>query len=224
MTGTREEVVFELSDSDFFLSRVSAATDCTIRLEDIFPRSDGSVLEFVSVDGADPAAVQSAIEAESGTTDVRRISSTDDEGLFAIVSETPTATTLADNESISTSVVAEAGTGRLRAEIPAHVDTSAVIEAFCSQYPKTRLVRRSSIEHDSPTITAEQHRERILSSLTERQLEVLRMAYATGYFEWPRDVSTEDLAEHLDVNSSTTSQHLRLAIEGVLSELFDPES
>jgi predicted DNA binding protein len=51
---------------------------------------------------------------------------------------------------------------------------------------------------------------------------VLEAAFFAGYFEWPRDVSGEDLAESLGVSSPTFHQHLRNAqrklLDAVLGE------
>lgn len=59
-------------------------------------------------------------------------------------------------------------------------------------------------------------RDRPLDALTDRQLEVLRTAYAMGYYEVPRTVSTADVAEELGIDASTVSEHLRRAERNVL--------
>ncbi|MDG5820214.1 helix-turn-helix domain-containing protein [Natronococcus sp. A-GB7] len=56
--------------------------------------------------------------------------------------------------------------------------------------------------------------------LTERQTEVLRTAVNRGYFEWPRDVSSEELADDLGITRATFLEHLRKAQEKVFMELF----
>jgi len=59
-----------------------------------------------------------------------------------------------------------------------------------------------------------------IASLTERQQEVLATAYEAGYFEVPRQTTTEDLAETLAVDSSTVSEHLVRAQRNLLSGLL----
>lgn len=63
------------------------------------------------------------------------------------------------------------------------------------------------------------HREP-LDSLTERQRTALETAYAKGYYEVPRHVSSDELAADLDVEPSTVLEHLRRAERNVLTELL----
>lgn len=49
---------------------------------------------------------------------------------------------------------------------------------------------------------------RLLDGLTERQLEVLRTAYLSGYFSWPRESSADACADALGISqprSASTS-------------------
>lgn len=220
MEGQTSLIEFEISESGFFLSHASTVAECTIKLLDMFPRSDGSVLEYLSIAGADTDEVVSLIQGAEGIRTVRVLDSEGDELLLEAVSETTVATTLADHESVFTEAVVDTGKGTLKAEIPAHIDTNAVIDAFLEQYPGASLVRRTTVEQSSPTMTSAQYRERLLEPLTERQMEVLTMAHAAGYFEWPRKTTTEEIAENLDIASSTVSQHLRIAIGKVLSGML----
>lgn len=57
--------------------------------------------------------------------------------------------------------------------------------------------------------------------LTDRQREVLRTALEMGYFEYPRDANATAVAEALDIDLSTFTEHLAVAqsklLDGVLS-------
>jgi DNA-binding CsgD family transcriptional regulator len=55
-----------------------------------------------------------------------------------------------------------------------------------------------------------------LADLTGRQREVLEAAYAAGYYEVPRDASTEDVATELGVDPSTVAEHLQRAERNLL--------
>ena len=54
--------------------------------------------------------------------------------------------------------------------------------------------------------------------LTERQEEVIRVAFETGYFDFPRRVESTDLAKKLGISGSTLSEILRAAERRVFSE------
>lgn len=61
-------------------------------------------------------------------------------------------------------------------------------------------------------------RERRYDSLTPTQREVFDLARQEGYYQWPRGISTRDLAEIRDVSKTTLLEHLRKAE----SKLLDP--
>lgn len=50
-----------------------------------------------------------------------------------------------------------------------------------------------------------------LDRLTDRQREVLEVAYERGYYDVPRAASTDEIAAELDLDDSTVSEHLQRA-------------
>lgn len=57
--------------------------------------------------------------------------------------------------------------------------------------------------------------------ITERQYEVIEHALEAGYFEWPRDITSEELAEDLDISRATLLEHLRKAESKLLMDALD---
>lgn len=55
------------------------------------------------------------------------------------------------------------------------------------------------------------------SPLTERQHEVATEALSRGYYDWPRKITNEKLAEELEISRATLHEHLRKAERTVLS-------
>jgi len=53
-------------------------------------------------------------------------------------------------------------------------------------------------------------------NLTECELQVLKKAYETGYFEWPRRINLDGLARKLGLAKSTVLEHLRKAEKKIL--------
>jgi predicted DNA binding protein len=51
--------------------------------------------------------------------------------------------------------------------------------------------------------------DRVLSDLTERQREVLKVAAELGYYDVPRSATHDEVAEELGCAPSTASEHLR---------------
>lgn len=61
-------------------------------------------------------------------------------------------------------------------------------------------------------------RNQRLDTLTTAQREVFEHAREAGYYEWPREITTRELADDLDIAKSTLLEHLRTAE----SKLLDP--
>lgn len=58
-----------------------------------------------------------------------------------------------------------------------------------------------------------------LDTLTAAQRDAFEHARTSGYYEWPREVSTRELADGLDVSKTTFLEHLRKAE----AKLLDPD-
>ena len=61
-------------------------------------------------------------------------------------------------------------------------------------------------------------REQRLDTLTTTQRQVYEHARSAGYYEWPREASTRELADEMDVSKTTLLEHLRKAE----AKLLDP--
>lgn len=61
--------------------------------------------------------------------------------------------------------------------------------------------------------------QELLSSIPERRRELLTLALDRGYFDIPREVTLEELAEEMDITKTTASNHLRKAEKQVMEFL-----
>jgi predicted DNA-binding protein (UPF0251 family) len=57
--------------------------------------------------------------------------------------------------------------------------------------------------------------------LTDRQLEALRTAYESGYFQRPRRANATDVAEELGISRSTFAEHLAAAQRKLFEDVLD---
>jgi predicted DNA binding protein len=55
------------------------------------------------------------------------------------------------------------------------------------------------------------------TELTERQRTVVARALQAGYYEWPREIKSEELASDLGISRATLHEHLRKAERTLLS-------
>ena len=76
-------------------------------------------------------------------------------------------------------------------------------------------------ERDEPPASRQAFLGSLEKRLTTRQLTALRKGYLGGFFDWPRDVSGEELADSMDICPSTFHQHLRAGERKLLTAVFE---
>ncbi len=59
-----------------------------------------------------------------------------------------------------------------------------------------------------------------LSTLTEKQKQVLSVAYKFGYYDLPRKITSEELSKKLNIHSSALVAHRRKAERRLLEQIF----
>ncbi|QKG94253.1 PAS domain S-box protein [Halorubrum sp. SS7] len=118
------------------------------------------------------------------------------------------------------SLHASNGETRLIAEVPSDEDVTRVVDALSEYWDNVELVAK----RQTPTRGADLPiPPDSAAGLTDRQRSVLETAYEKGYYDWPRDHTAEEIAESLDIASSTLHQHLRAAEHVLVSSYVDDE-
>jgi predicted DNA binding protein len=102
--------------------------------------------------------------------------------------------------------------------LPQTADVGAFVEAFREEYPGTSMTSVQRVTR--PFQTRRTFYATLEERLTDRQLEALRLAYRSGYFEWPRDSSASDVAESMGVTQPTFNGHLRAGERKLFELLF----
>lgn len=193
---------------------ITTSIDRTIRV------GEGDVLQYVSATGVDPEdardafrrlpAVEEVGALDSGGAEVHaRLRLTDDSVVEL----------LADNGGRPKTFEFGGEGWRLVAEVPPSVDVSHITEAVQSIYPDAELASKRTVERTVSTPL--RLHESITERLTARQRIALETAFISGYFEWPREGTGEDVADALGVTPSTFHYHLRTAQRKLLETLFE---
>jgi PAS domain S-box-containing protein len=107
----------------------------------------------------------------------------------------------------------------LALSIPAGCDGREVVSAVQSTHPSATLEAYHSSERS--VRTRREFVAALEASLTDRQRAAVVRSHAAGFFETPRAVSGETLAESMGVSTSTFHEHLRAALRKVVGELVD---
>jgi predicted DNA binding protein/putative methionine-R-sulfoxide reductase with GAF domain len=217
----RTELEFQLADTDGcgLLFQIAGHLDAAVSLQELVTDDEEAFLAYVSVDDADPETVLESLDRAVSATDARLVESSADASLFEV-----RLTDLGIMEAVTAhggtirGLEATGTTGRLCAGVPSNTEVRSFVDTIRDQYPTATLVAQRD------TSASDQHWSRFAAldaPLTDRQREVLQVAYYGGYFEWPREQTGEELADHLDIASPTFQQHLREATRKVLRSMYE---
>ncbi|WP_435096958.1 bacterio-opsin activator domain-containing protein [Halorubrum sp. N11] len=208
------ELELRIEDSTILSSRLAGALGEPVRVEGVVPGDDGrSVLSLRSQ--VDPASLSSSVLAVETVRSVGE----DGDPRFAVTVTAPTLSgRLADYGADVESLRADADGVAVTLTLPQSADVRLLIEALEKQYREVEL--RARRERKSPEEESETFSTSVTDRLTDRQQEVVRTAYLSGYFEWPRASTGEEVAETLDITQPTFNRHLRTTESTLFSLLF----
>lgn len=217
MSDTVTELGFHLGDVGSVLGIDDVSG--TVTVDDAIPVSDGEYLMYgtVSRDGTDLlAAFVEQVEYWEGVETHARGS--DEELQFeARLRNPPVLTALANAGGGLVEGGIDEGNYYVTLHLPPGGDVRNIIETVQTVYPDAEMLTRNQTTRQA--IQASTVAPEIEAELTERQSAVLRAAYRAGFFEWPRTVSGEEVAESLDIAPPTFHQHLRKAEKHVFDAL-----
>lgn len=111
------------------------------------------------------------------------------------------------------------GASVLSATVPPPHDADEIIGRFLDAFPGAALTGIESGSSVAPT-TNLAFKSALEECLTTRQWEGLQNAYEGGYYQWPRAVTAEGLAEEMDITPPPFSEHLRAAEQQLYDLLF----
>ncbi|WP_135662005.1 bacterio-opsin activator domain-containing protein [Halorhabdus rudnickae] len=210
----------ELSDSSLFLLDLAGRATEELDYRGIHVGDDGAVRFLLAVDTADEAILLSAPDRYDAVTDVSVLSNTDGERVLELVAQgAPFVDALATYGAAIESVSIGQSGVQLRFRVGTEQNGRAIVEELEAIYESVELLAYHETENEATSPQA--FRAAVESDLTDRQLTALRTAYASGFFEWPRESDGDDLADAMDVVPSTYYQHLRSAEKKLVSAFFE---
>ncbi|MES3518319.1 MAG: bacterio-opsin activator domain-containing protein [Natronomonas sp.] len=220
LADTVIELEVSCTDDDAFLVAATREHDCTATLEAVVPVSERSLLFYVTVQGARPDPFLDTATAADGVVDGRYIREYEDRSLLELTAEgNSPALALTEFGAGISGAVAENGTQTVSVTISADSDVRTVVEGLQNQFSGTQLVAKHAVEQ--PVETVGEFRRSLTDRLTDKQQATLRAAYFSGYFDWPRGSTAEEVAESMGVSSPTLHNHLRKAQRKLLTVFFE---
>jgi predicted DNA binding protein len=213
------EVELSLGEAVDPLARLARATGGTVDCRDSMVDDEGRVRLYATVDGPSAETVQERLAADEAVSSVDVLT----EGADRVLVETRVTETViadvADHDGLTEELTATDDGLTVTAAFPDEESARAAFERLQDRHGSVSLA--SYRERDRRSDTAAGFTRTVESALTDRQLTALRTAYFSGYFEWPRPVSGDEVAESMDITRATFHQHLREAQRKLAAAFFE---
>ena len=213
------ELCVEIDDGSATLSQIADAIGGpiehlgTTQLDD-----DGGDFYFETAT-ADPDF--EAVEALEFVRSIQEVSESETECTFAVTaSRSPPLSQVAEHGGVVAEAIAKSGHTRLTIEVPPERDVRSMLDALRAEYENVML--RSRVERESRDRSLTDFASAVDDRLTERQRSALKTAALNGYFEWPRPVDGDEIAERMGITRQTFHQHLRAAERELAEAYVDP--
>jgi len=213
------ELELAVGDGDLLFNRLSRECGCTVEAADFDYRQDGRLGLYLTADCADGSRLAERAAGMAAVAETTLIADNDGGCLLELVVEESLVGRLAEFGTAVREVTGEDGETRITVELPFEAEARELFELVSERHPRTDLVGYH--EHERPVETREEFRAALADRFTERQKTALRTAYFGGFFDRPRGVDGNDLADAMDVSRPTYHQHLRAAQRKVFEELFE---
>jgi PAS domain S-box-containing protein len=212
------ELTFSVRD-DSFLVGLSAALECNVELVGRSLQTDGVLYLFVRVQGAAATAVTAWAEDAASVEEIVKLDDCDGGVVFKVgIRESPIVEYFAEQGVRLAAASAAGGHGTVVAETYEGTDLRQITDLLETRFDGAKLVsrevRRDRSSRDDPW-------SRIADRLTDRQHEVLQVAFHGGFFDQPRRKNGEALADLLGITQPTFHQHLRVGQRELLSGVFE---
>lgn len=219
VTNSVIELEFLTRDRSIDYVALSAEIGCKVTVEGVSSTGDGEVAAFITISGADCETVLSTI-ADDPDVEATVVADHGEECVFRLTGPEPSVSgTIADYGGVVREADADDGEGRFVVELPYNADVRAVVDGLVEYYDRTELVAQRERERTEPSDAVV--REAFDDALTDRQREVLRAAYLSGFFDWPRGANSGEVAEVLGITEPTFHEHLRTCQRKLVSAYFD---
>lgn len=222
VTGSVTELKIRVTDTTLDVVDFVNKNDCRVDIDEVLSANEGGFRVFATCQDVSPGEIRS-FGTISPTIDELEVLSEGEttHTCECTVTEQCLVSHLLTHNAIPQSIRVEDGEAHLVLQLPQEMNVRGFMEMFSTKYPSAEVVARYSREQSLRR--SEDVDTQLENELTERQREILTVAYHSGYFEQPRGRSAEEIADSLDVSRPTVSRHLREAERRIFSLLFDEE-
>jgi RNA polymerase sigma factor (sigma-70 family) len=216
------EITFTLRDESYPIVYISSELECRLDLLEIVQSvEERHLIEFCRIADGRPDHIVDVGNACDRTVGVEILGAGTGESLVELAVSGCVAETVAKANVIFRSGHAESGKCQFTVYLPPTRDSTAVVDTIQADHPSVTVASLRDRPLDTAFLTQQSFQRRLEECLTDRQWEVLELAYRRGYFERPREIPQHELAEQLGISQETVSQHLRAAHRRLLPVVFE---
>ncbi len=220
LSDTVVELTFGVSPRTGFLPHVANEGETNIQLRGVVPLEGAEISVYLEFDQGTPQTVLASTDDASSVNSGRIVRSYDDGGVVELeLADTSLLATLAAYGGTVRSAEFDPSGGRVVSEFAPSDDLAAVVETVTREFDGVELAAKRELETRSETVS--EFRDDLQERLTDRQRTVLRTSYLADYFESPRGSTAEEVADSLDISSSTLHHHLRAAQRKLLEAFLE---
>ena len=185
--------------------------DLRFEIERIVTSGDERVMPLLWVRGPSRERVEQTLEEDPSTDNVELVGDFDDEWLFQMewIDQVDLLVQMITNsEATVLDAVGRDTQWKLRVLYPER-ELFSKTHTFCEEH---------GLHFDITTIRDLEGEPAGRFGLSTKQYEVLAEAARMGYFEVPREVSLEELAESLGISHQAASERIRRATSGLIQD------
>ncbi|EFW90493.1 putative PAS/PAC sensor protein [Haladaptatus paucihalophilus DX253] len=221
LTDRSVELDFRVTGSDDLLQRLATSLDCRVTYEGIVNDEETDHL-FITVHGTDVDAVEAYLDEAIAVKRSRPVTERDDEALFEItVTEPLIPSVFGERGAVPESITATEERIRAVVTVPPTTEVRELVETLRTRYSGLELAARR--DRERPVQTVQTCRAAFEEGLTDRQQQVLKTAYLSGYFDSPRGTTGQEVAKSLGITQPTFINHLRTAQRKLFDRLYEVE-
>lgn len=217
--NTVTELQLEIQDPSIPLVDLIGQTGSQLSLSGAVPRGQDTTVYYLREKYDDRSIAEISSEHDD-VVDTRVIRKEDEDSVFEmeIAADTPVSLMMSWGATIQTARY-EDGAAQVHTELPPESDVRRLVEQLDDEFANVEITTKQEKPHEPETVQT--FRSEFGENLTEKEYEVLRIAYLSEYFASPRGSTSEEVAEALDITAPTVLYHLRKAERKLLETFFE---
>ena len=212
----RVDLTFTLTDATDIVVELADRLSTELHVQNIIARSEQRYLLHFVAEDVETDDVQAVADELTSIAELRMIDETDQLLYEAVVVGDCLVTTLATVGANVHSVVVSSSQVRVQATLPEGREKQTLVRRLTDRYPELDVAIQRSIESPQATWWM----QLLETALTDRQLDILKTAYYSGYFDKKRKRTGGDIADSLGISQPAFSTQIRAAQLNLLSEVF----